>query len=138
MRAVEAVALDGYVAEDRAHLLTAEPSDPPGSSPSLMRSDCSVEGHSLTIPGLGECGADLEELSASVSLHQPMPAAGVADESDVVVSILNLVASGEGALDCSEELLTCLLLMLVMAEVADDVRAAECCCVCLGELLLLL
>ncbi|GMH23528.1 hypothetical protein Nepgr_025371 [Nepenthes gracilis] len=35
-------------------LLTAEPSDPPSSSPSLMRSDCSVEGHSLTIPGLGE------------------------------------------------------------------------------------
>ncbi|GMH30392.1 hypothetical protein Nepgr_032235 [Nepenthes gracilis] len=26
-----------------------------------MRSDCSVEGHNLTIPGLGECGADLEE-----------------------------------------------------------------------------
>ncbi|GMH15545.1 hypothetical protein Nepgr_017386 [Nepenthes gracilis] len=90
LRAVEDVALDGYVAEDRAHLLTAEPSDPPGSSPSLMRSDCSVEGHCLTIPGLGECGADLEELSASVSLQQPMPAAGVADESDVVVSIPNL------------------------------------------------
>ncbi|GMH21162.1 hypothetical protein Nepgr_023004 [Nepenthes gracilis] len=53
LRAVEDVALDGYVAEDRAHLLTAEPSDPPGSSPSLMRSDCSVEGHCLTIPGLG-------------------------------------------------------------------------------------
>ncbi|GMH21163.1 hypothetical protein Nepgr_023005 [Nepenthes gracilis] len=120
LRAVEDVALDGYVAEDRAHLLTAEPSDPPGSSPSLMRSDCSVEGHCLTIPGLGECGADLEELSASASFQQPMHAAGVADESDVVVSIPNLVASGEGALDCSEERLTCPLLMLVMAEVADD------------------
>ncbi|GMH25446.1 hypothetical protein Nepgr_027289 [Nepenthes gracilis] len=61
LRAVEAVALDGHVAEDRARLLNAVPADPPGSSSSLMRPDCAVVGLVLTIPGLGECGVDLEE-----------------------------------------------------------------------------
>ncbi|GMH30419.1 hypothetical protein Nepgr_032262 [Nepenthes gracilis] len=58
-----------------------------------MESDCSVEGHILTVPGLGECGADLEEQSASDSIQQsavPMPVAGDADESGVVVSTPNL------------------------------------------------
>ncbi|GMH04863.1 hypothetical protein Nepgr_006703 [Nepenthes gracilis] len=57
-----------------------------------MRSDCSVEGHILTVLGLGECGADLEVQIASDSLQQPampMPVAGVADESDGVDSIPN-------------------------------------------------
>ncbi|GMH25897.1 hypothetical protein Nepgr_027740 [Nepenthes gracilis] len=93
MRAVEAVALDGHIAEDRARLLNGEPSDAPGSSSSLLRSYCSVEGHILTVPGLGECGADLEEQSASDSIQQsavPMPVAGDAVESGVVVSIPNL------------------------------------------------
>ncbi|GMH28207.1 hypothetical protein Nepgr_030050 [Nepenthes gracilis] len=93
-------------------LLTAEPSDAPGSSSSLMRSDCSVEGHILTVPGL-DAGSllasytygcsnveeeplnavacmDLEVQIASNSLQQPvvpMPVAGVADESGEFVML---------------------------------------------------
>ncbi|GMH19825.1 hypothetical protein Nepgr_021666 [Nepenthes gracilis] len=57
----------------------------------MMRTDCSVEGHILTVPK--ECDVDLDVQIASDSLQQPavpMPVAGVADESGGVVSITNL------------------------------------------------
>ncbi|GMH25391.1 hypothetical protein Nepgr_027234 [Nepenthes gracilis] len=48
------------------------------SPSSLIRTDCFVEGHIVTVHGLGECGADLEVQIVSDSIQQ---SGGVADES---------------------------------------------------------